>query len=657
MRRNFPSIILYLSILYIVFMTAAAFAQIPCLSGFIRDANGVPVVDADLDFDNVLTGQRMYTPGDNTDQFGFYRVCIIPGLYRVSYAPPSGTHLVGKIYQNIDLRDRQSRALDVTLDFGAVISGIVIDSAGAAIDSVDLDVDTVGGGRVYTPDDNSDSMGSYWVVVPPGNYRIRFTPPSGSRWQGLELDSIIIQRDTVIEVSLIQGVMLSGQVTDASGTGVQGMQIDLRIRDTGENIFLPFNETDSIGLYRVAAPRGIYDLRFIPPIGSRLVGVQIDSFALSSDRIWNQEVEIGIMVNAHVYDSTGIPIVGADFDFTRDSTAVRVFTPNDKTDDSGRVIIAVLPDIYTIRVDPPPGTIFDRLTIPGLSVQNDTSFSLTLHEVQRVQLSGRVTNQLGTGLTNIEIDFAAIPGNTHVNVPNNKTDTTGFFQLAAPVGIFNVSYIPPRGNRFVAKKYEGINIARDTIWNTEILDSGLIATMWVISGDGEPVEGVDFDFMPESIGTEIFAPYDNTDIMGMAIVTIPSDIYDITLTPPLGSSLQTKSIADFHLAADTQAVFVLTENQSLLPVEFVLKQNYPNPFNQETYIPYAVLDEGNVLLAVYNICGQRIRIIKQGFHRAGLHVARWDGRDEYGEQIASGIFFYQMQMSQNKKTLKMSLLK
>ncbi|MCH9031290.1 MAG: carboxypeptidase regulatory-like domain-containing protein, partial [candidate division Zixibacteria bacterium] len=69
---------------------------IPCLTGIVRDASGVPVVGGDLDFDNALTGQRLVTLGDNTGAGGFYSVCVLPGLYHVSFEPPLLSRLVGK---------------------------------------------------------------------------------------------------------------------------------------------------------------------------------------------------------------------------------------------------------------------------------------------------------------------------------------------------------------------------------------------------------------------------------------------------------------------------------------------------------------------------------------------------------------------------------
>ena len=137
--------LIFAAIILVLSLTAISSGQIVTLSGFLYDRNGAPVAGADLDFDNALTGRRMYTPGDNTDQSGFYRITIIAGTYHISYAPPPNSHLLGKQMFNFVLNESQIRY--DTLESGLVISGIVQDSLGQPVVDVDFDVDSLGGGR------------------------------------------------------------------------------------------------------------------------------------------------------------------------------------------------------------------------------------------------------------------------------------------------------------------------------------------------------------------------------------------------------------------------------------------------------------------------------------------------------------------------------
>ena len=84
---------------------------------------------------------------------------------------------------------------------------------------------------------------------------------------------------------------------------------------------------------------------------------------------------------------------------------------------------------------------------------------------------------------------------------------------------------------------------------------------------------------------------------------------------------------------------------ALTPKETALLRNYPNPFNPETWIPYHLADEAEVQITIYDTEGVRVRQLELGHQPAGYYVNRvkaayWDGRNETGELIASGIYFY-----------------
>jgi hypothetical protein len=85
---------------------------------------------------------------------------------------------------------------------------------------------------------------------------------------------------------------------------------------------------------------------------------------------------------------------------------------------------------------------------------------------------------------------------------------------------------------------------------------------------------------------------------------------------------------------------------------FHLLQNYPNPFNAETRIEYALPHAAPCFLAVYNIHGQRIRILFDGLMNAGSHAVRWDGTDKAGEPVPSGIYIIHLQTANQKKSIK-----
>jgi hypothetical protein len=90
-----------------------------------------------------------------------------------------------------------------------------------------------------------------------------------------------------------------------------------------------------------------------------------------------------------------------------------------------------------------------------------------------------------------------------------------------------------------------------------------------------------------------------------------------------------------------------------------LQQNYPNPFNPSTRITYEVEDgaRGTVNLAIYDVTGARVRTLVDGPAGAGVHAVTWDGRNERGEAVGSGVYFYRLSTPARTLTRKMVLLK
>ena len=82
--------------------------------------------------------------------------------------------------------------------------------------------------------------------------------------------------------------------------------------------------------------------------------------------------------------------------------------------------------------------------------------------------------------------------------------------------------------------------------------------------------------------------------------------------------------------------------KSHIPSEYDLKQNYPNPFNPETQINYNIPEDGYVHLTIYNINGQKIKILVSDFQKAGYYSVSWNGRDDLGQGFTSGVYIYQI---------------
>jgi len=93
------------------------------------------------------------------------------------------------------------------------------------------------------------------------------------------------------------------------------------------------------------------------------------------------------------------------------------------------------------------------------------------------------------------------------------------------------------------------------------------------------------------------------------------------------------------------------------PTTTALLGNYPNPFNPSTTFRYGLAEPQQVSLRIYNTLGQLVRTVVNDFQAEGYHEAVWDGRNETGSTVASGIYVYRMTAGSLVETRKMLLMK
>lgn len=102
---------------------------------------------------------------------------------------------------------------------------------------------------------------------------------------------------------------------------------------------------------------------------------------------------------------------------------------------------------------------------------------------------------------------------------------------------------------------------------------------------------------------------------------------------------------------------VVALEYSTLPDEFNLAQNYPNPFNPDTEIRFFLSKSSFVNLEIFNMRGQKIKTLISKSFSAGAFSANWDGTDDFGESVRSGVYMYRIQAEQFKDSKRMILMK
>jgi len=113
-----------------------------------------------------------------------------------------------------------------------------------------------------------------------------------------------------------------------------------------------------------------------------------------------------------------------------------------------------------------------------------------------------------------------------------------------------------------------------------------------------------------------------------------------------------------EVASETITVrFVSDSDEVLVPLVTGLGGNYPNPFNPETVIRFTLARAGVVAVDVYNIKGQRVRSLAGGVYEAGVHSVVWNGCDDVGRSVGSGVYFYRMVAGEYRAVRKMVMIK
>ena len=171
-----------------------------------------------------------------------------------------------------------------------------------------------------------------------------------------------------------------------------------------------------------------------------------------------------------------------------------------------------------------------------------------------------------------------------------------------------------------------------------------------VNGDGV-VNILDLVAVAGALGTEAAAPSAHPQALAM-----------LTYADVQGWLTQVQGL-DLTDATSQKGIHFLEQLLlALTPKETALLPNYPNPFNPETWIPYRLAHAADVTLTIYDTKGVPVRQLDLGHQPAGYYTDRtkaayWDGRNNSGEQVASGVYFYQLRAGDYTALRRMVILK
>ncbi len=376
--------------------------------GTITEMGGAPAVNADLDFFNRATGLIQVTPSDNTDGAGFFSVILPSGIFDVNVSPQAGS-------SSIPLDDTAVvitgvTTLNYTLDQGFYISGIVTNSMFTPIQNVDIDIiDSNTGIKLVTSGDNTDASGFYQVIVPSGTYNLVYQPLVATGLAPAEFPTVLVTNNYNQDVTLVDGILISGIILNGSGEAVFNADIDIKDAATGQKIQIVGDNSDEAGTFTVVIEPGIYNVEIEPLLTNFLSASLISNISLNVDTLLNITLDTGLVLSGTVTDAGTMPVANVEITVVITSTGDTVYTQFNNTDLLGQYEIYIPNGNYNIFYNSDTlSTYIDSTKVLGYAMTTnailDVSFGSNLPACC-IAIRGNVDGDLGDAVDISDLVF------------------------------------------------------------------------------------------------------------------------------------------------------------------------------------------------------------------------------------------------------------
>jgi len=127
----------------------------------------------------------------------------------------------------------------------------------------------------------------------------------------------------------------------------------------------------------------------------------------------------------------------------------------------------------------------------------------------------------------------------------------------------------------------------------------------------------------------------------------------VTFIDNADTTLQYSTLTDSRGSYTTDLITSIKSGDNRVPTKFILGQSYPNPFSSSTAIPYGLNEETNIQVSIYDVLGRAVRKFDVGQKSIGTHNLLWDGRNNVGNKVANGIYFYRFLINGKSQVRKM----
>ncbi len=284
-------------------------------------------------------------------------------------------------------------------------------------------------------------------------------------------------------------------------------------------------------------------------------------------------------------------------------------------------------------------------TLIGMSIV--TTKTITSINSTTASGGGHVTSDCGDSITARGVCWSVIANpTTEYSRTIDGRDTGSFTSNITDLEMYTLYHVRAYATNSLGTSYGG--------------DSTFVLQIYTISGyvrnSGGGMGGVVMSGLPDDPQTDEDGFYTATVGSGWSGTVTPTDT-----CPFLPESTYYESVSSDQTDQDyTEACFsegVDDDKDNFVPKEYQLSQNQPNPFNPTTEIKFGLPQNSHVTLMIYNIMGQEVITLIDRNMSAGTYQVRWNGLDNSGRAVSSGVYFYRMQAGDYVQTRQMLLLK
>ncbi len=685
----------------------------------VADASGEPLAGAHVEtFLSVNPLVKMHTL---TAEDGTYKLDgLVTGNYIV-HANAAG--YVGEFYNDVKnpldatlvkvTEPNDTPDINFSLASTSAIKGVVTNEAdGSPIVGATIAVHTLLSNPLVRPFHclgmtKTNEKGEYAISLAPGYYLV-FAKAEGfeSEWfenadNPASATPVQVKADehTVIDFALSPLGGISGKVVDqTTGQPVAGAKVNAFLEKKHERRHF-HALTNAEGNYSLTAlPAGEYIVEAHAPDYMPEFWQEADSLRNATlVTVTNSETTTGIdftltpgaTIKGTVTDNaSSAPIEKALVTVVRRGSHLKKFA---KTDETGQYVIDGLPSgtylayavakgyhgQWYLNVDSRREATPIEVTAPN--VVEGVDFALTKIEPLQGGIAGLVLDDStglpieGAVLTAMPLTFAR--PKQAVSGPDGTYEIGGLRRGIYVVVCWATGY---KGEFYndARRWYKATPVSVTDGQVTGGIDFGLVPQeegAYLISGlitspQGEPVEGalVVAEEEDQIVATALSTADGSYEMSG-----VPAGSYKLTASVAGytdGSYAETsgsvtvgatESVYNANISLGDQSTGI--DASATLPVEFALEQNYPNPFNPSTEIQFSLPKTAAIQLKVYNLIGEEVKTLIQGSHQAGSYSVTWDGTNQQGFKMASGIYLYRLEAKANgesfAQTRRMLMLK